>query len=156
MITLTIDSLKEYLSKAKFPVEIQNETQQVYMLYKINDREFPLFMRIFGEGELLQLIAFVPCEMKPNARGDLARLLHRINKELDIPGFGMDEQASLIYYRLMIPSFEKKIYGTHLQRFITSIEEILKNFSPLIAYVSTGNSTFDEVQKKMQSIKGVQ
>ncbi len=155
MISLTLDSLKEHLLKANFPVEVQKETQQLYLLYKIADKEFPLFIRIFGEGELLQLIAFIPCELKPSARGDLARLLHRLNKELDIPGFGMDEPPGLIFYRVMMPSFDKNIYESHLDRYITSIEEILKNFSPLISYVSTGTSTYDEVQKKMQSIKGV-
>lgn len=155
MIPLALEAIRESLIKGNFSVDVQKETHQLYLLYKINEREFPLFLRIFGEGELLQLIAFIPCEIKPHVQGDLARLLHRLNKELDIPGFGMDEQPGLIFYRIMIPSYEKKIIQLHLFRYITSIEEILRNFSPLIAYVSSGTSSYDEVQKKIQSIKGV-
>jgi hypothetical protein len=153
MITLSLDALREHLLKAKFPIERQEETHQLYMLYKIENKEFPLFIRVLGEGELLQLIAFIPCEVKPNTESDIGRLLHRLNKELDIPGFGMDEEAGLLFYRLMVPSFEKKIYASHLLRYIASIEEILKNFSPVIAYIASGSSSYDDIQKKIKSIK---
>jgi hypothetical protein len=153
MISLTLDSLREHLLKAKFPIEDQKETQQLYMIYKIENNEFPLFMRIFGEGAILQLIAFIPCEVKPTAKGDVARLLHRLNKELDLPGFGTDEQAGLIFYRLMVPSIDQKVNETHLHRFIASIKDILTNFAPLIAYVASGTSSYDDVQKKIKPIK---
>lgn len=153
MINLSLESLQENLSNKGFAVELQKETKQLYIIYKINDKEFPLFLRIFGEGELLQLIAFIPCEVKTSARGDIGRLLHRLNKELDIPGFGMDEQADLLFYRLMMPSIEKKIVEGHLHRYVASIEEILKNFSPVIAYVASGTGSYDDVQKKLHSIK---
>ncbi len=153
MINLTLEALQENLSNKGFAVELQKETKQLYIIYKINDKEFPLFLRIFGKGELLQLIAFIPCEVKTGTQGDIGRLLHRLNKELDIPGFGMDEQAGLLFYRLMIPSIEKKIVEAHLHRYVASIEEILKNFSPVIAYVASGTGSYDDVQKKIHSIK---
>ena len=46
MITLTLDALQDHLQKAKFPVNLQGETRQLYMLYKIDEKEFPLFMRV--------------------------------------------------------------------------------------------------------------
>src|ERR1700722_19094980 len=103
MLCLTMDHLREYLIAQKFPVHFQQETNQIYMLYTIGGKEFPLFMRIFGDADLLQLLTFIPCHLHSNATNSLARLLHLLNKELDIPGFGMDEAAKFVFYRVMLP-----------------------------------------------------
>lgn len=153
MLSLNTDDVHQYLIKEQFPVQIQKETEQLVMVYKIENRDFPLFIRIFPGGDLLQLIAFIPCNLKPTAAGDVARLLHLLNKELDIPGFGMDEGANLIFYRAMIPGHEKQIHEQTLTRYVHSIEQILKNFASLIAMIAFGASTFEEVRKKMKPIE---
>jgi hypothetical protein len=150
MITLNLDDIQNFLVQEQFKSQIQKETHQIYLLYKIEGREFPLFLRIFPGGDLLQLIAFIPCHLKAATFGDLGRLLHLINKEMDIPGFGMDEEANLIFYRVMMPSVEKQVHGNHLKRFIQSIEQILKNFGPLIALVAFGGTSFEEIRKKIK------
>lgn len=153
MLSLNTDDVHQYLIKEQFPVQIQKETEQLVMVFKIENRDFPLFIRIFPGGDLLQLIAFIPCNLKPTAAGDVARLLHLLNKELDIPGFGMDEGANLIFYRAMIPGHEKQIQGQTLKRYVHSIEQILKNFASLIAMIAFGASTFEEVRKKMKPVE---
>jgi hypothetical protein len=149
MIPLTIEDLHAYLAGQELPVEIQKETNQVFMVFKIAGREFPLFMRIYEGNELLQLIAFIPCTIKPEAVAHLGRLLHMLNKELDIPGFCMDENAGVVFYRAMLPALDKQVAWDHLQRYIRSIESICQNFAPVIATVAFGATTFEEVLKKI-------
>lgn len=151
MIPLTIPDLQKFLTDQQIKVEQQADTNQIYMVYKIADREFPLFFRIFDSGDLLQLIAFIPCNVKPEAAPHLARLLHLLNKELDIPGFGMDEAANVVFYRVMIPSLDKTIDEGIIKRYIHSIESICTNFSPVVATVAFGAATFDDVLKKVKS-----
>jgi hypothetical protein len=150
MLNLKVDDLYNFLIKEQFPVQIKKETQQIYMVFKIENREFPVFIRVFPGGDLLQLISFIPCNLKAAFFGELARLLHMLNKELDIPGFGMDENANLIFYRAMIPAIEKQVNEEHVKRYIHSIEQILKNFAALIAMVAFGATSFEEVRKKMK------
>jgi hypothetical protein len=149
MLSLTMDHLREYLAGQKFPVQFQQETNQIYMLYTIGGREFPLFLRIFGDADLLQLLAFIPCHLQPNATNSLARLLHLLNKELDIPGFCMDETAKFVFYRVMLPGTNKQIYREVLLKFIRSIEEVIKNFAPVVALVASGASSYEEIEKKI-------
>jgi hypothetical protein len=151
MLYLSIDDVHNFLIKEQFPVHIQKETQQIYMVYKIENREFPLFIRIFPGGDLLQFISFIPCNLKTTSFGDLGRLLHMLNKELDIPGFGMDENANLIFYRTMLPAIEKQVNEQHLTKYIHSIEQILKNFAALIATVAFGATSFDDIRKKIKA-----
>lgn len=151
MIPLNIDDLQKHFQANNVPTQIQKETNQIYMVYNIGGREFPLFIRIFEGGDLLQLIAFIPCNLKNTAYGDLSRLLHLLNKELDIPGFCMDEAAGVVFYRVMIPSIDKKVNWENLQRYMRSIEQICQNFAPVIATVAFGASTFEEVLKKIKA-----
>jgi hypothetical protein len=151
MISLTLDSLRAHLVKSNYPIQEHSETQQIYLTYDINSHEFPLFLRVLGDRELLQLIAFIPCEMKSQAPGELARLLHRLNKELDLPGFGMDEEVGMLFYRLIMPSTDKKIHGTHLLRYVTAIKDILSNFTPIIAYAANESVSYDEVRQRLQT-----
>lgn len=148
MISLTLDAILAYLSKKGMRAELQTETNQVVIIFKIGDREFPLFIRIFEGGELLQLLAFIPCNMKKSAFAETARLLHLLNKELDIPGFGLDEDASVIFYRCMLPVQDQHIHETLFNAYLNSIQLICKSFSPVIATVAYGSATFEDILQK--------
>ncbi|MFQ5729728.1 MAG: YbjN domain-containing protein, partial [Waddliaceae bacterium] len=109
MMKVTLDALLKFLKKKNYDAKLQRETQQIYIILKLEEKEFPLFLRIFEQSDLLQLLVFMPIQIKPGTHADLARLLHLINKELDIPGFGMDENSEVAFYRCMLPTPEKKI-----------------------------------------------
>lgn len=150
MLTLSLDNLQKALTKRKYAANIQTETQQVYVILKLEKREFPLFIRIYQEEDLLQMLAFFPCQVKPDTAADTGRLLHLFNKELDIPGFGMDEMAGVVFFRCMIPSQTLKIPETFLDAFLHTIELACQTFSPTIEAVAAGLVTFDEILKKAQ------
>lgn len=151
MIPLNLDSLKEFLSSKKFEPELQKETNQLFLIFKHQGKEFPLFLRVFEGENLLQILVFIPCTLKKEYLADTARLLHYLNKELDIPGFGVDEVSSLIFYRVMLPSTKQSIDEEVLETLLNSIQTICQTFSPVIATVSSGVTSFDDVLKKVSA-----
>lgn len=150
MIPLNPQSLLKYLKEIKIDVKFQEETDQVYLTYHLFNQDFPLFLRVIEGGELLQMILFMPCTAKKETNPDVARLLHLINKELDVPGFGMDETKGLIFYRILLHAIQKKIDTTILQAFLKSYELLSETFFPVILAVVEGKSSFEEVLQKSQ------
>lgn len=174
MTDLTPDSLLQFMKKNKYEADLQKDTQQVYTIFKINQREYPLFLRIFDQGHLLQVLVFIPCQFEPNenfsfekkhahpkpvssetkqAVADLARLLHLLNKELDVPGFGMDETAGVAFYRLMLPTPKKKIDEELLLAYIKTAEHVCKMFATPIEAISTGQMTLDQILEKAHELE---
>ena len=149
MIPLKLDKLHQYLNQKGYEALLQNETNQIYLIFKINNIEYPLFIRIYEGGELLQLLAFVPGHIQTGAQADLARLLHLLNKELDTPGFGMDENAGISFYRNMLSSIDKTIHPQLLESHLNSIQLILKTFGPIVLTVASGKATFDDILQKI-------
>lgn len=150
MIQMNLDSIRNYLESLKLSPKLQPETDQLYVVFKHENFEFPLFIRVFEESQLLQLILFIPFATQDETNNDVARLLHLLNKELDIPGFGMDEAAKLIFYRIMLPGSDKKINKEVLSAYIGTVQNVLQTFTPVIANVASGQSNFDEVLQKVK------
>lgn len=167
MINITPESLLDFMQKNDYEADIQADTQQVYTILKIEQKEYPLFIRVFDDGHLLQLLAFIPCQLEPNEQfnlttqpstnksssaivADVARLLHLLNKELDVPGFGMDEMAGVVFYRLMLPTPKKKIDADLILAFLKTVEHVCQMFSAPIEAVSAGHATLDEILAKAQ------
>lgn len=148
MMKVSLDNLLKFLEKRNYDAKLQNETQQIYHILKISGMEFPLFIRIFDQSDLLQLLVFMPAQIKPGTHADLARLLHLINKELDIPGFGMDENSGVAFYRLMLPIFGKKIDETLLETFLKSIQTICESISPSVIAVASGQISYGDILRK--------
>ncbi|CUI16329.1 conserved hypothetical protein [Candidatus Protochlamydia naegleriophila] len=152
MINMTPEALLAFMQKNKYEADIQSETQQVYTILKVSQKEYPLFLRVFDDGHLLQMLAFIPCQLERNVVPDMARLLHLLNKELDVPGFGMDETAGVVFYRLMLPTPNKKIDGELLLAFLKTVEHVCQMFATPIEAVGFGQTTLDEILEKAQEM----
>lgn len=163
MININLESLLDFLQKNDYESDIQVDTKQVYTILKIENKEYPLFIRIFDEGHLLQILTFIPCQLEAKENlnsssspssvlADVARLLHLLNKELDIPGFGMDEAAGVIFYRLMLPTPKKKIEADLMLAFLKTVEHVCQMFSAPIEAISAGHATLDEILVKAKEI----
>jgi hypothetical protein len=153
MIQLNLNALINYLRDKNYDAQMQKETQQIYIILKIAGKEFPLFIRIFDQSDLLQLLVFLPVNIKPSVYPDLARLLHQLNKELDIPGFGMDESAGVVFYRCMLPILEKKIEEPLLDAFLKSIGVICESICSPVFVVASGSASYTEIIAKAKEIK---
>lgn len=153
MQKLTLENVKKFLLEKNYDIKYQKETNQLFLLQNIKGHEFPLFIRVYEEGDLLQMILFIPVVIKPGAEGDLARLLHTLNKEIDIPGFGMDESSNIVFYRVMLPSFNKEIEEDLIAMFMDTLPMVAQSFTPVITTAATGAATYEQIMKKMQELE---
>lgn len=148
-MTINFDdhSLITYLRENHIDPQFQRETGQVYVIYKIKESEVPFFFSIRPESSLLQIVAYLPYTLSSKTAGETSRLLHIINRELDIPGFGMDEIENLIFYRSVIPCFEGKIEKRLLNMYLGIANIACSAFMHAIGMIASGNTTLDAVLK---------
>jgi hypothetical protein len=147
--SLNLENLLKHFQKEVSTAVIQEETNQILITIKVEKVEFPLFVRITEDGELLQMLAFFPANIKPGSEADTARALHLLNKELDIPGFGMDDLNGLIFYRYMLPCLNNQFNPVAVDKFFNAIQMICQSFLPLIFAISQGNLKFEEIANKL-------
>lgn len=150
MIDLQLDKILHYLRSQDYDAHIQEHTKQIYLIYKIHHKEFPLFIRIYEPQQMLQLLIFMPCALTSQGITETARLLHLLNKELDMPGFGMDENAGAIFYRLTIPFFSSKMDETLLNGFLASLKDLSQSLYPAIELTATGQATLEDILKQAE------
>jgi len=150
MIEVTKDSLLKVLNEKNYDPQYQTETNQVYIIFKEDEREYPLFFRKFEGGELLQLIAFFPIQMEQKVVPDVSRLLHLLNKELDVPGFGLDEIGGVAFFRWMLNMEGNKIDESIIEKYVMTIRTACKTFGKTIEAVVVGAVTVDDLIKKAQ------
>lgn len=149
---LEIETLLTHFQKATPTAVFQEETNQILITIKVEKVEFPMFVRITETQELLQMLAFFPCNIKPGCQEDTARCLHLLNKELDIPGFGMDDLNGLIFYRCMIPCLNQEFEPALVDKFFTAVQMICKSFLPMVFAISQGNLKFADMADQMESL----
>lgn len=155
MIPCRNESLEKFLKGQNLAPEFQKETGQIYVLFKIDGQDFPLFFRIYEGEELLQLLIFFPLQVPKHRFDPMARMLHLLNKEIDLPGFGIDEGVGLVFHRIVIPIFDKKIDTHLLESYLKAAPKICQQFFQAIAGTATSDLSFEDILKKSQgSTKG--
>lgn len=150
MIPLTLDALQAFLSRQGISSERQVETDQLFFVLIQEKKECPVFIRVFPDGRLLQWMLFFPMKVEPKTRADTARLLHYFNKELDIPGFGMDEDAGVCFFRCVIPCAEKEISEEILLGYLNTCKTVCEQFFASIGVITTGTITFPQLLERAQ------
>lgn len=158
MMVASSQALLDYLKEKKLDAKMQAETQQVYLLFKSEDdkeREFPLFFRFFQGNQFLQMIAFFPIQLDREAIPDVARLLHLLNKEIDLPGFGLDEIGGVAFFRLMMEIEKGEIAESKIDEGIKSVQSACLTFDKTVEAVAVQATTVDDLIKKAEdAVKG--
>lgn len=147
-IPLELLPLLDGLVKKGWKGELQKETDQIALILTVEKVDFPLFIRILPQGPMLQLIVFIPCTLQSKSLGDLARVMHLFNREMDIPGFGIDENAKVAFYRVTLPALEKRIELSLVDTYLRSIEVICRTYTPALVNVATGKVPFASILEK--------
>lgn len=142
---LTTNSLLGFLNKNKYLPKLQEETGQICILFKHDQNEFHTFLRPLEEGELLQILVYLPVQIKEGCEAEVARLLHKINYDVDVPGFGMYEPAKLLFYRIIMPCPQKVCNEQLLTKYISVCTTAASSLLSLIASVATGEQTYSEL-----------
>ena len=145
MIPLTNLDIETHLKSKSLNVETEKETNQLFVYFDFHGTRFPLFLRIYPNKELLQLLLFIPSTIQSKAVFDLMRLINHLNKELDLPGFCFDEQASLIFYRIMLPAIDGEVHATFFDAYFNAANVVCQAFAPVILSVASGITSYDKV-----------
>jgi hypothetical protein len=154
MIKLTLPAVLAFL-KRTYQAELQEEKQQIVFMLKIDDKEIPVFANVLHE-TILQMIAYLPYELKPDGLGEIARFLHLINKQLDVPGFGLDENVNMVFYRFVIPSLNPEIEDKLVEAHLSTISVACRSFMSSIEALVNGNvSSIDQALRASQLGKQV-
>lgn len=149
---LNLENLLKVIQKTNPEASIQTETQQIVIKIAVKKVEFPFFIRITNDEKLIQLLSFFPSNIKAGCEADTARCLHLLNKELDVPGFGMDDLNGLVFYRYMIPCENKEFNESTLDRFMIAIPGICESFFPLIFNITQGTMKFADIADKLSDV----
>lgn len=147
MIEISKEALLQLLKEEGQTATLDKETGQVTFKIKIKEHDYRVFLRIFEKNNLLQLLAFMPFSLDLSTLNDLSRCLHFLNKELDIPGFGLDESSKTCFYRVVLPFTDNKIEKEILRTYLKASSTILQSFSPLLFAITSGGMTFDQLLK---------
>lgn len=150
MIPNTINSLMKFLKQKEYEPVYQKETDQIYILFKVGNHDFPLFFRVFDGGNILQLLLFFPMQVPQERLNAVARLLHYLNKEIDIPGLGMDENVGLVFHRIMIPTATQKIDQDLLDSLVKTAPKIAEQFFGTILGTTNSKDSFEVILKQLK------
>lgn len=147
---LTYENLSKILKSENIEPKLQTQPDQLHCLINIGVTDLPFFIRIFPNETLLQIVAFYPLNFKDEQRDSVARLLHMINKDIDVPGFSMEENLKTVFYRLCIPTFDKTMSEAAFTAYIKTIVLAMKSFLSVIHAVATGKMSLERVQREIQ------
>ncbi len=145
---INLITLLELIKKKGIEAEIQKETGQILFGFEEEGSAFPIFIRIFEESQLLQILVFLPTKLKEGREGEIARLLHWINQSLDLPGFGMEENSKSIFFRVMLPVLGMSFDENLLEPFLGAVRMVSTTFWPPIKKVNDEGASFAEVRDK--------
>lgn len=148
MLNANISLILEYVKKLGFQAQFKNETNQICVVLKIDDYELPLFIRVDDNSDLVQLITFIPKNFKKGTEAELARILHFFNKEIDLPGFGLNEDTGHVIYRCVIPCVRRKFDEMILEAYINTSMSVCKTFILPILAVAEGKIGFEDLLKR--------
>jgi hypothetical protein len=150
---VTNKSLMECVHKMGLKTELQEGSNQLMTKLNHNGTDYPMFLRQLDGGNLLQMLTFVPCTIEKDSLFDLARLLHMINKELDMPGFCCDEDSRTVFYRIVVPCISSQIDENLLQAYINTTKEVCGMFGTIVQAVALKAMSLDEMMEKAQELQ---
>lgn len=144
---LNYTHLEKAIQALKHNVSFQKESGQLMMTFKARSLDFPVFIRILQENTLIQLVMFLPCKAEETTLQDTLRLLNFFNRELDLPGFCYDERTQLVFYRIVIPAFDKMMVSENtLEKIFEMLPSIASTFAPLTQLVCSGTKSFNDIK----------
>lgn len=120
---------------------------------KQRDRSLEITMQeqILGSKEVdipyfrVQFETALPFALSNIRSHEVGSFLFFLNRQLELPGFEIDEGNSLILYRYVLLTPETHIQPDLLKGLIGSITLTIDLFSEAIEKVSTGETTFNEI-----------
>ncbi len=142
--SLDLNSLLNFLNRKKLEPQLDSQTGQIQILLNFSKREIPVIFNLISEGLILQSIAYLPITLPKKHLNDISRLLHILNKQLDLPGFGMDEKHELIFFRVPILSLEKTFSEELINVMLGTTELACDSFLTGIEMIANGSVSLEK------------
>ena len=142
---LSKDTLIQFLKEKKLEPTIEEDSGLVVVVQKIDKAEIAIFFNIMADDTLLQTMAYLPLEVHEKAVADTARTLHLLNRDSEIPGYGLDEERYLVFFRCAIPCINKILDTAVLERMLIVTRLSIETFLPAIAMVASGAASIDQI-----------
>lgn len=150
--TELIGSMEKFGLKAA----VQENSNQLLAKFSHNGNEYPTFIRQLNGGNLLQLLTFVPCTIDADAYFDVSRLLHMINKELDMPGFCCDEETKTVFYRVVIPCINSQVDEPLFHAYLNTMQQVCGMFGTIVQAIAIKAMSLDDMMSKAKEMQSAQ
>lgn len=150
MIPLDLNQFVDHFKSLNYLCYIQTETGQICLDLPVLDGKLPTFIRIYDTQDLFQFILILPITIEPGSVGSVARLLHILNKEIDLPGFCLDEQNNIVFYRMSIPALNGKVDKNLLDTMLKSMQNLAAQFIPIIAQAANGQLDLEQMLEQLK------
>ncbi|MBJ7450004.1 MAG: YbjN domain-containing protein [Parachlamydiales bacterium] len=147
-IKLSLFQISKILKEKGYLPTIDEDNQQFFIIHKIDEMELPLFFKVASSFQHIQVIAYLPIKVDPEVYNDVARLLHQINCEIDVPGFGLEEKEGMIMFRIFVPCQNGYCTSEFVLSFIDVIHRAFESYKNLILAVVEKETTLDEILAK--------
>lgn len=153
MVKLDKDALIAHLDQKQLKPQWQAESNQIVMAFRLGKVDFPIFLRIAGDEDFLQVLSFMPANVKHGTQSALARFLHVLNNQVNLPGFSMDDEQNLIFYRIILPCPGREVSEAMLEKFLGAVFNVSNAFFPLISQLADGSLSYRDALKKLRELK---
>jgi hypothetical protein len=146
LFLLTNTSIIQSLKERGIEAHLQKETGQVLIQRTIDGVDFPFFLKILPTGPFIQCVSFIPYELPEEVSLEFLSLLHFINRQIDLPGFGYDELSKYSFLRYNIPAFNNEIDGDTVKGILLRMEKLLELFAGFVLSVAQDPSSYSEAK----------
>jgi len=128
---------------------LQKETGQVLIQRTIEGVDFPFFLKILPSGPFLQCVSFIPYQITEQDPKEFLSLLHILNRQIDLPGFGFDEMSKFSFLRYNIPFFKNELDIDTLVEILNKMEKCLESFAGILIAVAQDKTAYEEAKKTL-------
>jgi len=121
----------------------RGRTLEVISIEQITDLEEPTYAKV-------QFQVPFPFRIEPATAQQVGSVLHFINRQLELPGFEMDEVDDLLFFRYVWVT--KSVDETLFKSLLGIIMMQLELFTETIERVATGSVTFNDLLEEVLAI----
>ena len=108
-------------------------------------------VRASNDGDhLLQFVSSLPFELNASVAGDTARMVLLVNKVIELPGFGMSEIDTSIYYQHVHVCRKGHFEDETVGQLLSSILHYVDEFAPVVEEIAVGAKSFGAVVDAMK------
>ncbi len=163
-IAPTLESIQQFFQKEEltceivkankdFPIDqlfvrldVDNEGRDITLQLKLTEHDLSTEEAAIPYHQL-QFFLGLPFLVTAETNTETARLLHLINKSLELPGFEYSEVDGLVYYRHVLTLPTKGIPVTLLMSMLGMIMFLHDSFAVVIESVANGSKTLEEMSQ---------